>query len=158
MRMKYRLKDLLRANPVNNLKDMAKELGLKGYSKRKKDELINLLYGWILEETSMEFKFLTATDKEIKQLETAIEEKVEIRPDTFFYRYWEKLGLAYITIDYEVIIPIEVEKEYYRIKETIRYQEARSRFQIIDQYALACTNLYSIIELNQFIQILNTQT
>jgi hypothetical protein len=158
MRSKYKLIDILSVNSVNNLKNMAKEFGLRGCSKLKKNELLNALCSYILEQASMEFKFLAATDKDIEQLETAMKQKVVIKPDTFFYRYWERLGFAYISINYEVMIPIEVDEEYLRIKENTRYQEARNRFLIIDFYALACTNLYSIIELDQLIQIINTQT
>lgn len=158
MRSKYKLREILNVNSVTHLKDMAKEFGMKGSSKLKKKELINALCSSILEQASMEFKFMVATDKNIEQLETAMKQKVVIKPNTFFYLYWQRLGFAYISINNEVMIPIEVEEEYRRIKESTRYQEARNRFLIIDLYALACTNLYSIIELDQFIQIINTQT
>lgn len=72
MRSKYKLREILNVNSVTHLKDMAKEFGMKGSSKLKKNELINALCSSILEQASMEFKFLVATDKDIEQLETAM--------------------------------------------------------------------------------------
>lgn len=155
--IKYSLKEHLEQHTRVWLLDKVRNTGITGYSKMRKAEIVTLLFNYILDEESIPLKFLAATDKEIKLLEEAIYKKVIIKPETNAYRYWLDFGYAFITDGYKVSVPIEVEEIYINLRKTDEYQNARRINTLIDKYALACVNLYNIIEIEKFIQIINEQ-
>ncbi len=155
---KYELKQILYDHNVEGLKVISKELGLRGYSKWKKDELVKRLLEEILQHEKMEQVFLTATNKETEELVIALEQEVVINPYSGFYQYWKMHGMVYVTDEGEVHVPIEVEHKYHELNASEDYQYKRNRTDMIDRYALSCTNLYALIELDRFVQIINNQT
>ena len=147
MKNRYTLAEILRLHTVAELKQMAKGYGLKGYSKLKKEEVIELIAPAFLEEEEMHLKFLVATKEEIEDFERALSEQIVVEPDTYKYYYWQTLGYAFINNQYEVQIPQEIEDLYYKVKNTKQYQITRMRTSLIHEYALACTSLYAVMEL-----------
>lgn len=150
--------DILISHNVPDLKYMAKNLGIKGYSKLRKAELLEVIYGQILDAKTLQERFLVANDKEIKFLEEAIENKINIESDSRDYVYWMSLAFAFATEDFEIHIPTEIKEVYAVIKDIESYNENRRITTIIDEYATACTNLYEIIHVEKLIEIINKQT
>lgn len=158
MRMKFPLHEILELHTVQDLKNMAKEFGVSGYSKLKKGELAALLCENILKEDTASEKLLCATNREIEHLEKAIREEVIIEENTFWYEYWERICFAFITTDKEVRIPAEITEMYEKIKNDDSYRRDRERAETLFAYARACTNLYSLIDNKKFLEIINAQT
>lgn len=158
MKEKYTLQEILGYHTATDLKDMAKTLGLRGYSKLKKDELVTLVSEGILDEGSLTNILLAATDRELDDIEEAMKRQVTVEPGTTWRRYWCDLCMAFVSTDGEVEIPIELEKAYNKIKKSKDYQSLRERTGMFHRYAMACTNLYVLIPMERFLDIMNTQT
>lgn len=158
MSKKITLEEILNLHTVPDLKEMAKGVGLKGYSKWKKADFIEALKQNFLNENDLKIKFLAATQREISLLESAINTTVIVGDDIVSYLFWVDLHIAFITEENEVHIPMEVQEVYNKVKENSIFKKTQSSNFLIDQYVLACTNLYSIIELNKFIEIIKAQT
>ena len=157
MKYYYTLKEILDNHSAADLKKIGKCIRLKGYYNMKKDELIAALSDYILDEHNLEESFLTATDKEIEAFEEALKGK-KATDDPFLYSCWEDLFLAFMTLEGEVDIPLEVKDQYLRLKKLKKYQEAREKNRTIHSYALACSNLYSVIDVSKLVEIINSQT
>lgn len=157
MKPYYTLKEILNNHLVADLKEIGKSISIKGYYSMKKDDLIAAISDHILDENNLQMSFLVANDKDIENFELALKGREHVE-NPLLYRYWEDLSLAFITIEDEVHIPLEVKKQYLRIKKLKKYQKARERTRIIDSYALACTNLYSVIDVKKLVEIINSQT
>jgi hypothetical protein len=158
MSRNYTLKELLQYNTVEDLKYIARATGASRYSRLKKGELIDLLSKEMLDMDFLQGCFLAANDCDIRDFERALKTRVVIERECLRYRYWLSLGLAAETCDGEINVPVEIEEKYMEIKAQKDYQEDRRRFRVIDSYAIACINLYSIIDKEKFLEILNTQT
>lgn len=157
MRKKYTLNEMLKLYTVEKLKRIIRAAGVYGYSKLRKAQLIELVILIMQETDYLQMCFLVASDTEIKDFELAI--NTQVVPDKLScrYSYWVSVGLAMEICDEEICVPIEIEEKYKRIKADKTYHKVRKRFGIIDDYALACTNLYSIIEIDKFMDIINSQ-
>lgn len=150
--------ELLDQQTVTELKHLAKELELNHYSKLRKQQIMEMIRDAVLVEKEMKIKFLGAMDQDLKALERAIKEEVWIEEDSFEYGYFTRLHLAFVDKKNVVHIPIEVEQEYEKLKRDTNFWDTRKRNAIIEQYAIACVNLYEIIKLDKFIKIIRTQT
>lgn len=150
--------NILDMNTVAELRHMAKELGFSNYSKQRKLELMERIEKFVLEENSLRSKLLAASEQEIRILEKTMKEEVTVVPEDYMYGYWTRLYLAFVDKKNIVHIPVEVEQEYERLKKDTHYLEARKRNALIEQYAVACVNLYEIIEIPKFLAIIREQT
>lgn len=149
---------ILENHTVTELRDILKEAGLKGYSKMKKNEMVDQITALALDENMAQKKFLYATDQEIEDLKRAATEKVTIEKDSMQYYYWENLCFAFITQDYEVDIPAEAVKLYEKISKKESFVKQRERVSCLMEYAMAAANLYGVIEMTKLVEIINSQT
>ncbi len=156
--MEYKLSDILRYHKVIELRDAAKSTGVQGYYRLNKEELVNRVANHILSEEYMNQVFECAYKDELKDFEKAARKKVVVPPASYQYLYWLNNYVAFETWSGEIEIPSDVQERYERIRKTEEYQEKRKRMAVMEQYALACVNLYGIIELRMLIQIINNQT
>ena len=157
MKCNYTLKEILDNHSAADLKEIAKSLRRKGYYKMRKAELISAISDYILDDHRLQLKFLVATDKDIEAFELAIKGRVPV-DNPYLYNHWTDSCLAFITLEDEVDIPLEVKKKYLKIKKLKDYQETKERVRVIDSYGLACTNLYSVIDVKKLVEIVNSQT
>lgn len=154
----YELKRILQMHTVDALKEIAKDLGIKGCSGKIKDELVKLLEQKILNPDEMKRRFLAASNDDIKKLRAAVKKpNIEIRDPRAYY-YWIMNNLVYETSYGTIVVPIEVQHAFAPITESAAFIEERKRAQMIDQYALACVNLYMVVEVSVLADIINKQT
>ncbi len=156
--IKINLDTILNSHIVDDLKEMAKTLRIKGYSKLKKAELVDLLSEEIADYDRLEKACLTATENDILNLTRVTKEDVYINPESFSYQYWARLCIVFVTVEGRVHTPVEIENTIKVILMSKKFEKARTRAEWINRYALACVNLYSIIELDKFVEIVNAQT
>lgn len=149
---------ILENHTVTELRDILKEAGLKGYSKMKKNEMVDQITALALDENLARKKFLYATDQEIEDLKKAATEKIVIDKDSMQYYYWENLCFAFITQEFEVDIPEEVIKLFEKISKKESFIKNRDRIIKLSKYAMAAANLYGAIELTKLVEIINSQT
>lgn len=157
MSTQYTLAQLLSVYHLTDLKELAKENRIKGYSNLRKMELIQYLSKELLDPIFLEIIFEYASKEDIKQLEKAMKETVVINPQFFFYHYWIRHGLVCVASTGEVFVPSELPALYEKITSKMSYQKYRKEYDLFEQYAHACIELYDIIDLEQFVAIINSQ-
>lgn len=151
------IRDLLVKNKVQELKDMAKIIGLTGYSKLKKDELIASIGSAILNEEYAKKVFFLANDREIELFEKKLNETVPfVEEEIGNYVYLYKSLFYFLYEENEFVIP-EGLKEIYEAIQTSEYKEKRARFQLVYNYGTAMTNMYGIVPVEQVVKVFNEQ-
>ena len=158
MQTTFTFAEVLGEYTVVELRDMARDIRLSGYSKMKKDELIDLIKGVVLDRDLMILKYLVASDREMELLEEAMKTKVVVDKNVMGYRYWLEVLVAFISKKHQIIVPLEIQEAFASFKADKALMEDRKLNAVIDQYALSCTNLYSIIDMKKFLEIINKQT
>lgn len=153
--MKITIYDKLLEYKVDVLRELAKLLALKNYSKLKKKELVDKIAERILEEEHAELIFLLAKDKEINLFEaacngetTAKEEQLE----AFDFLYGK--GYIFVSQDLNVTVTDDVKEVYNRIN-TTEFKAKRERFQLVSDYCRAAVRLYGIVSIEKLIEIFN---
>ena len=139
--IKINLDTILNSHIVDDLKEMAKTLRIKGYSKLKKAELVDLLSEEIADYDRLEKACLTATENDILNLTRVTKEDVYINPESFSYQYWARLCIVFVTVEGRVHTPVEIENTIKVILMSKKFEKARTRAEWINRYALACVNL-----------------
>ncbi|WP_426348690.1 YecA family protein [Alloiococcus sp. CFN-8] len=157
MKPNYTLKEILDGHSADDVKVIGKAIGIKSYSKMKKENLINAIVEFMLDEKNLNMRFLVADDIDIEIFEEALEGKEKIE-NPYIYRYWMEAFFIFFTVEGNADIPIEIKNHYLNLKNFKSYQESKERLSIINSYALACTNLYSVIDVNKLVEIINSQT
>lgn len=142
---------------VEDLKDIAKKHGLKGYSKLKKKELMNAVIGCILDENIAKEYFMNAKEKEYDFFDRLYNGKLENETIGIGqYLYWVDGGYLFIQDDVNIVILNETKALYKKIN-TKAFQKKRKNFRMISDYLLACKNLYGIFSMDKFLEIYNSQ-
>lgn len=154
----YTFRELASKMTATKVKQELKRLGIMGYSRLRKEALLELFQSTILEEGHLRASFLEATNQEIRNLEQAIRLDLRVPPETWFYGYWIAQYLCFVGEDLILHIPREVERYYEELKKDRRFWKLKSRVLQIEQYAKACTNLYGVLTLEKFLEIMNEQS
>lgn len=151
------IRDLLVKNKVQELKDMAKIIGLTGYSKLKKDDLIASIGEAIINEEYAKKVFFLANDQEIELFEKKLKETVPfVEEEISNYVYLYKSLFYFLYQENEFVIP-EGLKEIYKAIQTPEYTEKRARFHLVFNYGTAMTNIYGIVPVEQVVKVFNEQ-
>lgn len=153
--MKVSVYDKLLEYKVDVLKELAKLLSLKNYSKLKKKELIDKIVERILDIDHAELIFLLENDEELKLFEAACNEDIVINDEeleniNFLYGK----GYVYLSKDLKVTVPDEVKELYYKLNSD-KFNEKRERFQLISDYCRAAVLLYGIVSVEKLMEIFN---
>lgn len=154
----YTLEQVLEKHTVAELKQMSEVLDAEVGTKARKQEYIEAVSRKILDGEWLKKGLLAAGKQEIVQLESAISGKIVIRTDSEQYFYWRNLPVVFVTGAGEVIVPTEIAEAFERIKKDPEYTEKRERIDRLDEYLLACVNLYRVIDVGRFLYIVNSQT
>lgn len=142
---------------VEDLKDIAKKHGLKGYSKLKKKELMNVIIGCVLDEDIAKEYFMNAKAKEYDFFDRLY--NGNLKNETIGieqYLYWIDGGYLFIQDNINIMILDETKALYKKIN-TKTFQKKRKNFEMISDYLMACKNLYGIISIDKFLEIYNGQ-
>ena len=142
---------------VEDLKDIAKQHGLKGYSKLKKKELMSAVVGCILDENIAKEYFMNAKEREYDFFDRLYSGKLENETiGAAQYLYWIDGGYLFIQDDVNITILKETKALYKKIN-TKAFQKKRKNFRMVSDYLLACKNLYGIFSIEKFLEIYNGQ-
>lgn len=154
----YTLEEVLEKHTVEELKSMTQVLEVKVLSKAKKQEIIDALKAKLLDKETLTAWLFAAGKQEIAELELAMSEKVVIAQESGRFYYWRNLPVVFVTGAGEVIMPTDTAQIYQEIKGDGEYISRRSCIDAMDEYLLACVNLYRAIDIATFLSILNRQT
>lgn len=157
MRTDIRLEEILQLQTKKELEDMAVRKAIPDYSKLNKEELIQKLCQYILNPSTIGLKVLVSTQSEIEWLKKNLEKEAFELDDYDNVDYWQDIGFVYVTMDNKVHIPVEIKKILLELREDREKNIRKNRTNIISQYAMACTNLYNVVDLDMFIEILKEQ-
>lgn len=141
----------------DELKEIAKNLSMTGYTKFKKEDLIPYLAENILTEYMLGSYFMNAYNREIKFFESCMEkvilqsEKAEVLAE-----YFVSAGYLFLGTENQYIVPTEVRELYQRVN-TEGFQKARKRHQLLVGYCFAAVNLYAAVSVEKVVEIFNEQ-
>ncbi|BBF45448.1 hypothetical protein lbkm_4215 [Lachnospiraceae bacterium KM106-2] len=150
--------EALKKDSVKELKELAVMIGLTGYSKLKKDDLIKAIEGHVLDRERAKEKLFLAKEKEIKIFSHICENQdgftnVETLADLV---YILSNGYGLLNKDGVLIIPPQV-KNIFREVVTEEFMKERERFHLINDYTAALIKLYGVVTINQIVDIFNAQ-
>lgn len=152
-----KLSEVLKKHTVKELKDMSKAFGIQGYSKLKKDELIEYVEASLLNYETAKQVFLCADDKEMELFKQAIKEEVIVSEEDYYKcAYFFVSGYYYLTDGNGIIVPDEV-KDLYEKLFTAEFIAEKERFDLVIKYCVACSNLYGIVPVAKIVEIFNEQ-
>lgn len=152
-----KLSEVLKKHTVKELRDMSKAFGIQGYSKLKKDELIEFVEASLLNYENAKQVFLCADDEEMELFRQSLKEEV-ILEEKDYYKcvYFFVSGFYYLTEGNGIIVPDEV-KDLYEKLFTAEFIAEKERFDLVIKYCVACTNLYGIVPYAKVVEIFNEQ-
>lgn len=152
-----KLSEVLKKHTVKELKEMSKAFGIQGYSKLKKDELIEFVEASLLNFETAKQVFLCADEEEMDLFRQSLNGEVVIQPDDYYKCiYFFVSGYYFLTEENSIIIPDEV-KDLYEKLFTAEFIAEKARFDLILSYCVACTNLYGIVPYAKVAEIFNEQ-
>lgn len=152
-----KLSEVLKKHTVKELKEMSKAFGIQGYSKLKKDELIEFVEASLLNFETAKQVFLCADETEMDLFRQSLNEEVVIQPDDYYKCiYFFVSGYYFLTEENSIIIPDEV-KDLYEKLFTAEFIAEKARFDLVLNYCVACTNLYGIVPYAKVVEIFNEQ-
>lgn len=152
-----KLKEVLKKHTVKELKEMSKAFGIQGFSKLKKDELLDYVEASLLNYETAKQVFLCADEKEMEVFRRSLKEEVVLLPEDYYKCvYFFVSGYYYLTEKNSIIVPDEV-KDLYEKLFTEEFIKEKERFDLILKYCVACTNLYGIVPYAEVVGIFNQQ-
>lgn len=155
--MKISIYDKLLEYKVDVLRELARLLALRNYSKLKKKELVDKIAERILEEEHAELIFLLTQDEEIKLFESACNGKTIIQEEqleAFDFLYGK--GYIFVSKDLNVTVTDDIKELYNKIN-TAEFRAKRERFQLLSDYCRAAVKLYGIVPIEKLVEIFNGQ-
>lgn len=153
--MKISIYDKLSEYKVDVLKELAKLLGLKNYSKLKKKELVDIIGERILDIEHAELMFLLAKNEEISFFEAACNEEITIEEKyltAFDFLYGK--GYVFVSKDLKVTVTEDVKNVYYKLNNE-EFKQKRKRFQLVSDYCRAAVRLYGAVPVEKLMEIFN---
>lgn len=160
-RTKITLREALETEPITDLRKMAKAKGLKGYTKKTKDELIKDISVSVLEKEFFEYLILVL-NKEAWSLYKEVVKKGYMRTlgvNPIDFAVMGSMSYLYVEEQNEkvcLIIPEEVKPLYNELVED-GILERKARHDLINYYARAAVNLYGVIRQEELASIFNSQ-
>lgn len=152
-----KLCEVLKKHTVKELREMSKAFGIQGYSKLKKEELIELVEASLINYETARQVFLCADEDEMELFRQSLKEEIVIQPDDFYKCvYFFVSGYYFLTPENSIIVPDEV-KDLYEKLFTAEFIAEKERFDLILKYCVACSNLYGIVPYTKVVEIFNEQ-
>lgn len=152
-----KLSEVLKKHTVKELREMSKAFGIQGYSKLKKDELIEIVEASLINYETAKQVFLCADEEEMELFKQSFDKEIAIDPNDFYKCvYFFVSGYYFLTEENSIIIPDEVKDLYEKIF-TPEFIAEKARFDLVLKYCVACTNLYGIVPYAKVVEIFNEQ-
>ena len=146
------LKDIFEKYPKEALIDLARSNQLSGYTRLKKEELIDWLLEKIMAEDHMEDIIHTSDRDDIEFIETLIQKGHQYIP----LELVTDRGLLFQYCGYMegfIFLPEEVKKKYQKICKKNSWRKKKDRAWKVQDYGRSCLTLYGIISLKEFAKI-----
>lgn len=155
------LKDAFNKKSLHALKDIASVCRVKGYTKMKKDELVDACVEAVQKEGFFEeHAFILPTESwEFFQDIADSDDGLKGYAEQIEYVISEKLGFLHTEKCPEgkhFIIPNEIKSIYTELMKN-GFGKVKDRADLIHNYAQAAVNLYGIITQDEFVEIFNLQ-
>ncbi|MEG1016116.1 MAG: SEC-C metal-binding domain-containing protein [Clostridia bacterium] len=144
------LKEILKKQTKDELKDLTYIYPVKGKSKLKKEELVNALYEIMTNEEILNENAIILT--------TELNEEKHENNDMLKIRKIIDLGYGKIlgkNDEIKIILAYEIEDISSKISEDLKKEILR--YSLIKRYLLACVRFYGVIEIDFFIELFNEQ-
>lgn len=158
----FSVSDLLSGRTVSDLTSIARKLKLKGYSGRKKSELIELIHSQVTNESFLESLLLICDRRPwtyILAASTAFSPTpipdIALPPCEALADF----GILYCREEQSgnsIMMPDEIKAIFARFSSN-GFVERKMKSDLLDRYALAFIHLYGIISQDEFISIFNAQ-
>lgn len=152
-----KLSEVLKKHTVKELREISKAFGIQGYSKLKKDELIEYVEASLLNYENAKQVFLCADEEEMEVFKQSLDSEIQVKQEDFYKCvYFFVSGYYYLTEDNSIIVPDEV-KDLYKQLFTAEFIAEKERFDLVIKYCVACSNLYGIVPYAKVVEIFNEQ-
>ena len=139
---------------MEKLKEIARNRKIRGFSRLKKEELVNKIEESLLDE-DFAYEFFKKIDKiEFDTFKKSIATNNKICDKLIFASDLEDYGYIYVTEDKDVIVDNNIKNIFEKIQ-TNQFKKDRQRYQLINDYCDAAINLYGICSINKIIEIIN---
>lgn len=146
---------------VETLKDICRNINIKGYSKLRKIELIDLICNYLLDENNARRIFMLADNDELEFFKKIINKKIKIIDfaDIDYYKYLSlHCYILFKTVNgknyCEVVNDVA---ELFNNIYTDEFIKNHDHLHLVLDYAVALVNLYGIVSLEKIIEIFNNQ-
>lgn len=156
------LQELLSKKTITVLKDTARNLGCKSYSGKRKDELVKMVQEALLSPEKLETLLYITNDAAWRCILEAFNKPVLVPTDTDIKEPCKVFaGLGYLQwVESDdgdmVLMPSEIKDIFRQLLES-GFLDKKERSNLLDNYAMAATNLYGIISQDDFIALFNQQ-
>ena len=157
----YTLSEMLSTKSITTLKELCKLYMVRGFSKMNKQEIIIALIEKLTDSNILMEFLLILEPFEWEMFKKVVKNKQVIDNNLFSdnYRMLLILGIMniyYFENNFHYVIPIEIQK-IYKDLEKIGFPEEKEYSDLLNDYAIAATNLYGIINQKDFVELFNAQ-
>lgn len=157
----FSIKEILSKSTVAELRETAKEAGVKNYSKMKKNDLVLSVMEYTLSEGFLKRIFGVMPESDLNLIKSEIDKDGFYVTDSFFenpFLIEARVYNIFLVADgYYCVIPTEI-KEAYKNFADEEFFESRRKIQEFGRCADAAVNLYGIIKIEDFVKIYNRYT
>ena len=155
------LKETFNKRSVHALKDIASACRIKGYTKMKKNELVDACIEIVQKEGFLEEHIFILPPDAWEFYKKVAESNNGLRCNTKQANYVisEKIGFLYVEKcknEYWFVVPDEIKEVYNELIKS-GFSDAKEFADLIHQYAQAAVNLYGVIPQRELVEIFNSQ-
>jgi len=147
----------LKSMTVETLKELAKDNYVKGYSKLRKQELVQCLWIYLTSRNHVRNVMIHSSTEEIEIFIKAMSGSVIRNSANYLIGYWGERGLAYAVPDGRIYVPYDIQECVKKVMEDPEFENKRKKNELLEKYCMAFANLYQIIPVKQCVEIINQQ-
>lgn len=157
---KFSIQDMLAEKSVSGLTSIAKSLGLKGYSGKKKAAIINLIVPKVTSKEFLEDLLLVVDRRAWSAILSARSAPTHV-PDSASgpCKSLARLGILRWTEKEDGVwlgMPKEIKDVFVQFEKD-GFLERKRKADLLDEYAMATTHLYGLIRQEDFVALFNKQ-
>lgn len=154
------LEESLYGYRVEDLKCICRELGIRGYSGLRKQQIVDLILMGIEDKAILAEALADMDDGQIEFFESlfaAPHSVLDLTEEAIrFADEFLRRGLVFQTFSGTYFVPEEVQRAYHNIDRKA-LSERRGRVQLVLSYCRAAVNLYGIVETEHLLKVFNQQ-
>jgi len=157
----YTLSDALPLQKVTELKEIAKYNNIDGYSSMKKADLISHLIDIASDPYILKMHLLRLTEKEWAFFKRAVAAEHILDELSYAEDFFRLSILCLLLVYYHdehlyYVVPQETKQAFFELEKK-GFSAEKDHADNLNKYALAVTNLYGIMTINDFVKLFNEQ-